>query len=62
MIYANNMIIKIIILLLLIWIVGICKNGIKENFVTWSPGVIDQYNQPNYSYYFYRNNYMYPYK
>ena len=32
-----------------------------ENFnVTWTPYIIDQYNQPGYSNYFYHNNYMYP--
>ena len=45
---------------------------IKENFyitqypqqqtqpVTWTPYVIDVYNQPAYSNYFYQNGYMYP--
>ena len=32
-----------------------------ENFnVTWTPYIIDKYNQPGYSNYFYHNNYMYP--
>ena len=46
--------------------------NIKENFyitqypqqqtqpVTWTPYVIDVYNQPAYSNYFYQNGYMYP--
>jgi hypothetical protein len=33
----------------------------KEDFlVTWTPYIVDRYNQPGYSNYFYHNNYMYP--
>jgi len=36
------------------------KNQIEEFNVTWTPYIIDKYNQPGYSNYFYHNNYMYP--
>jgi len=33
----------------------------KEDFlVTWTPYIVDRYNQPGYSNYFSDNNYMYP--
>jgi amino acid transporter len=51
-------IIIIIIIILLFYL----KNKIKENFVitTWTPYVLDEYNQPGYSNYFYNGGYMYP--
>jgi len=62
------MIINYIILLFFIIIIlfyFINKIVIKEKFyqrmpVTWTPYVIDVYNQPAYSNYFYQNGYMYP--
>ena len=54
------MLIKLIILILLIWILVILKDKSLENFIIWKPQVIDPYNQPSYTSYFYHNNYMYP--
>ena len=38
------------------------KNKIKEYFriTTWTPYIVDTYNQPGYSNYFYNGGYMYP--
>lgn len=38
------------------------NNKIVENFyvTTWTPYVIDIYNQPGYTNYFFDNGYMYP--
>jgi hypothetical protein len=62
--------INILIITLLIIILFYLFNKIfKENFivkknlpiaVTWTPYIIDYYNQPAYSNYFYNNGYMYP--
>jgi len=39
----------------------LANRNIKETFmVTWTPYIIDKYNQPGFSNYFYHNNYMYP--
>lgn len=55
-------IISVIIILFLQYLYNIKYfNKIQENFlVTWTPYTKDIYNQPGYSNYFYKNNYMYP--
>ena len=58
MIYVSIMIIKLIIIFLLILTIIVCN--VKEKFISWTPQVIDPYNQPYYRNYFYYNNYMYP--
>jgi hypothetical protein len=51
----------IIIIFCIFYFINIYQNKKQENFlVTWTPYIIDRYNQPGYSNYFYHNNYMYP--
>ena len=51
----------LIIVLLLIFISIYFLNYNIEHFgVTWTPYIVDVYNQPGYSNYFYQNGYMYP--
>jgi hypothetical protein len=61
------MIILLFIIIIIILIYYIIKNNYFESFVnykkritTWTPYVMDCYNQPCYSNYFYGNGYMYP--
>ena len=64
------MIILLYIILLFIIIIILINYFIKLNYVesfipykkitTWTPYVMDCYNQPCYSNYFYGNGYMYP--
>lgn len=52
----------IIIILFLFYIVNNNIKNIKENFIvtTWTPYIVDYWNQPGYTNYFYNNGYMYP--
>jgi hypothetical protein len=56
----------IIISIIIIFFIFYLLNNIilLENFyplvTTWTPYVMDVYNQPSYSNYFYKNGYMYP--
>ena len=60
----NTKIIMIVIFLILISYYLYQSNYFykyKEDFlVSWTPYIVDRYNQPGYSNYFYHNNYMYP--
>jgi hypothetical protein len=57
----NYYILTILILLILsFYSIYLRKNQIENFTVTWTPYVVDRYNQPGYSNYFYHNNYMYP--
>ena len=55
----------VIIIIILFFIFYLINNFILiEKFyplvTTWTPYVVDFYNQPGYSKYFYKNGYMYP--
>ena len=60
------LVIILILLIILICIIALYKNKFEyENYqnrivTTWTPYVMDCYNQPCYSNYFYGNGYMYP--
>jgi len=56
----NTISIFIFILLMGFLIYYTRKQQIENFNITWTPYIIDQYNQPGYSNYFYHNNYMYP--
>jgi hypothetical protein len=52
---------KLLILIIILFLFYF-SNKIKENFrvTTWTPYIVDTYNQPGYSNYFYNGGYMYP--
>ena len=53
----------LIVFLLLIFVFYLINENIsKEHFyvTTWTPYIVDYYNQPGFTNYFYKNGYMYP--
>lgn len=53
-------IIFLILFIFSIYLIYIKKYNIESFSVTWTPYIVDVYNQPGYSNYFYQNGYMYP--
>ena len=53
-------IIFLILFIFSIYLIYVKKYNIESFSVTWTPYIVDVYNQPGYSNYFYQNGYMYP--
>ena len=53
-------IIFLILFIFSIYLIYVKKYNIESFSVTWTPYIVDVYNQPGYSNYFYENGYMYP--
>ena len=54
------LIIFLILFIFSIYLIYVKKYNIESFSVTWTPYIVDVYNQPGYSNYFYQNGYMYP--
>ena len=54
------LIIFLILFIFSIYLIYIKNYNIESFSVTWTPYIVDVYNQPGYSNYFYQNGYMYP--